>query len=136
MEGTAPGSCFEPEVSVPVSVIGDTAELMTLAAELIDAGRDGVIRARIEALLDAKGAEPAPAADWMITSVRRLARETDSILSSEGIACDRGLARYWKHPARRPEGQAKLWRRSLRPPRRTTPRPPTSGCAATWPTSG
>jgi hypothetical protein len=88
----------EPEITVPVSVIGDAAELMALAAELIDASRDGLIRARIEALLDAKGAEPRPAADWMITSVRRLAREADAILAREGIACDRGLARYWRRP--------------------------------------
>jgi len=94
-------SCQEPEISVPVSVIGDTAELMTLVAELIDASRDGVIRARIEALLEARGAEPGPAADWMITSVRRLAREADSVLAYEGMACDRGLARYWRHPGTR-----------------------------------
>jgi hypothetical protein len=34
----------------------------------------------------------------MITSIRRLAREADSILAYEGIACDRGLARYWRRP--------------------------------------
>jgi hypothetical protein len=104
MTGTVPGYGREPEISVPVSVIGDTAELMALVAELIDAGRDGVIRARIEALLEAKGAEPRPAADWMITSVRRLAREAGSVLSFEGISCDRGLARYWRRPAWRKEG--------------------------------
>jgi hypothetical protein len=99
------GAWQEPEVSVPVSVIGDAAELMALVAELIDASRDGVIRERIEAVLEAKGAEPRPAADWMITSVRRLAREADAILAAEGIACDRGLARYWRRPqARRREG--------------------------------
>jgi hypothetical protein len=90
-----PGAWQDPEISVPVSVIGDAAELMALVAELIDASRDGVVRARIEALLEAKGAEPGPAADWMITSIRRLAREADSILACEGISCDRGLARYW-----------------------------------------
>ena len=68
-EAAVPDAWQEPEISVPVSVIGDAAELMTLVAELIDASRDGVIRERIEALLDAKGAEPRPAADWMITSV-------------------------------------------------------------------
>ena len=91
----------EPEVSVPVSVIGDTAELMTLAAELIDASRDGVIRARTGALLEGKGAEPRPAADWMITSIRSLAREAEAVLACEGIACDRGLARYWRLPRAR-----------------------------------
>jgi hypothetical protein len=95
----------EPEISVPVSVIGDAAELTALVAELIDASRDGVIRERIEALLEAKGAEPRPAADWMITSIRRLAREADAILAYQGMACDRGLARYWRRPrARRQEG--------------------------------
>lgn len=103
-EVTAPDAWQEPEISVPVSVIGDTAELAALVAELIDTSRDGVIRSRIEALLEAKGAEPRPAADWMITSVRRLAREADSILAYEGISCDRGLARYWRSPAWRQGG--------------------------------
>jgi hypothetical protein len=101
MSFTIPAAGQEPEVSVPVSVVGDAAELMTLVAELIDSSRDGVIRTRIEALLDAKGAEPRPAADWLITSVRRLAREADAILAYEGIACDRGLARYWRRPGTR-----------------------------------
>ena len=100
-QATGPGAWQEPEISVPVSVIGDTAELMALVAELVDAGRDGVVRDRIEALLQAKGAEPRLAADWMITSVRRLAREADAVLSYEGISCDRGLARYLRRPAAR-----------------------------------
>jgi hypothetical protein len=104
-EAVVPGGGQEPEISVPVSVIGDAAELMTLVAELIDASRDGVVRERIEALLDAKGAEPGPAADWMITSVGALARQAEEILAFEGIACDRGLARYWRRPGtRRPGG--------------------------------
>jgi hypothetical protein len=97
-----PDAWQEPDISVPVSVIGDTAELLALVAELID--RDWVIRERIEALLDAKGAEPGPAADWMITSVGRLARRAEAILAYEGMACDRGLARYWRRPARRQGG--------------------------------
>lgn len=88
----------EPEITVPVSFIGDAAELLALVAELIDSSRDGVIRERIEALLDAKGAEPRPAADWMIASVGALARQAEEILAFEGIACDRGLARYWRRP--------------------------------------
>ena len=103
-EAAVPGTWQEPEISVPVSVIGDAAELMTLVAELVDASRDGVIRGRIEALLEAKGAEPRPAADWIITSVRRLAREAEGILSYEGIAVDRGLARYWRRPLARRQG--------------------------------
>jgi hypothetical protein len=63
-----------------------------------------VIRERIEALLDAKGAEPRPAADWMITSVRALARQAEEILAYEGMACDRGLARYWRRPQTRRQG--------------------------------
>ena len=94
----------EPEISVPVSVIGDAAELMALVAELIDASRDGVIRTRIEALLEAKGAEPRPAADWMITSIRGLARDADAVLAYEGVSCDRGLARYWRRPQARRQG--------------------------------
>ena len=93
----------EPEISVPVSVIGDAAELLALVAELIDAAPG--IRGQAEALMDRKGAEPGPAADWMIASVTALARQADAILAYEGIACDRGLARYWRRPGtRRQEG--------------------------------
>jgi hypothetical protein len=106
MSFTIPAAGQEPEISVPVSVIGDAAELMTLVADLIGASRDGVIRERIEALLDARGAEPGPAADWMITSVRALANQADAILAREGMTCDRGLARYWRRPqARLQEGR-------------------------------
>jgi hypothetical protein len=91
----------EPEIAVPAGAIGEAAEILALAAEVIDASPDGVIRARIEALMDAKGAEPGPAADWMITSVRSLAAELDAVLAAEGIACDRGLARYWRRPGTR-----------------------------------
>jgi hypothetical protein len=89
----------EPEISVPVSVIGDAAELMALVAELIDAGPGA--REQVEALMDAKGAEPGPAADWMIASVGALARQAEEILACEGIACDRGLARYRRRPGTR-----------------------------------
>lgn len=89
----------EPEISVPVSVIGDAAELLALIAELI--GTAPGAREQVEALMDRKGAEPGPAADWMIASVNALARQADAILAFEGIACDRGLARYWRRPADR-----------------------------------
>jgi hypothetical protein len=89
----------EPEITVPVSVIGDAAELLALVAELIDTAPGA--REQVEALLDAKGAEPGPAADWMIASVGALARQADAILAFEGIACDRGLARYWRRPGTR-----------------------------------
>ena len=85
----------EPEIMVPASVIGDTAELMTLVLELINTG-PGIPRA-IEALMDSKGVEPRPAADWMIASIAALAKRADSILAYEGIACDRGLALYWQN---------------------------------------
>jgi hypothetical protein len=88
----------EPQVSVPVSVIGDAAELLALVAELIGTAPGGAVRAQIEALMARKGAEPGPAADWMIASVGALARQAEEILAFEGIACDRGLARYWRRP--------------------------------------
>jgi len=93
----------EPEIIVPVSVIGDAAELAALVAELIDTAPG--IRGQVEELMDRKGAEPGPAADWMIASISALARRAEEILAFEGIACDRGLACYWRRPAtRRPEG--------------------------------
>jgi hypothetical protein len=92
----------EPEVTVPVSVIGDAAELLALVAELIDTAPGA--RGQVEALLDRKGAEPGPAADWMIASVNALARAAEEILAFEGIACDRGLARYWRRPGTRRQG--------------------------------
>src|ERR1700689_3589324 len=93
----------EPEVTVPVSVIGGGAGLLALVAELIDTTPGA--RGQVEALMDRKGAEPGPAADWMIASVTALARKAEQILAYEGIACDRGLASYWRRPApRRPEG--------------------------------
>jgi hypothetical protein len=87
----------EPEISVPVSVIGGTAELLALIAELIDTAPGS--RGQVEALLGRKGAEPGPAADWMIASVRALADQAEEILAFEGIACDRALARYWRRPS-------------------------------------
>jgi hypothetical protein len=84
----------EPEITVPVSVIGDAAELLALVAELIDTAPGA--RGQVEALMGRKGAEPGPAADWMIASVNALARRAEEILAFEGIACDRGLARYWR----------------------------------------
>ena len=87
----------EPEISVPVSVIGGAAELLALVAELIDTAPGS--REHLEALLGRKGAEPGPAADWMIASVRALANQAEEILAFEGIACDRGLARYWRRPS-------------------------------------
>ena len=92
----------EPEVTVPVSVIGDAAELLALVAELIDTAPGA--RGQVEALMDRKGAAPGPAADWMIASVNALARQAEEILAFEGIACDRGLARYWRRPGTRRQG--------------------------------
>ena len=96
-EAVGSGAWQEPEISVSLSVADDTAELMALVTELIDSGRDGVIRGRIEAP-GRQGRQRRRGCDWMITSVRRLAREADSILACESIACDRGLARYWRRP--------------------------------------
>jgi hypothetical protein len=99
MSPAVPG---EPEITVPVSVIGDAAELAALAAELIDTAPGA--RGQVEALMEAKGAEPGPAADWMIASIGALARRAEEILAFEGIACDRGLAAYWRRPLTRPQG--------------------------------
>lgn len=49
--------------------------------------------------MGAKGAEPGPAADWMIASVAALARQAEEILAFEGIAFGRGLAAYWRRPS-------------------------------------
>ena len=92
----------EPEISVPVSVIGDAAELLALVAELI--GTAPGAREQVEALMGRKGAEPGPAADWMIASISALARQAEEILAFEGIACDRGLAAYWRRPRTRRQG--------------------------------
>lgn len=99
MSFTVPaGRGDDPEVAVSAWTAGEAAEILALAAELIDTSPGGAVRAQIEALMDRKGADPRPAADWMITSVRSLAKEMDAILACEGIACDRGLARYWRRP--------------------------------------
>ena len=92
----------EPEITVPVSVIGDAAELAALVAELIDTAPGA--RGQVEALMGRKGAEPGPAADWMIASIGALARRAEEILAFEGIACDRGLAAYWRRPRTRRQG--------------------------------
>jgi hypothetical protein len=92
----------EPEISVPVSVIGDAAELAALVAELIDTAPGA--RGQVEALMGRKGAEPGPAADWMIASVGALARRAEEILAFEGIDCDRGLPAYWRRPRARRQG--------------------------------
>jgi len=92
----------EPEITVPVSVIGDAAELAALVAELIDTAPGA--RGQVEALMGRKGAEPGPAADWMIASIGALARRAEEILAFEGIACDRGLAAYWRRPRPRRQG--------------------------------
>jgi len=103
MSFTAPAvSQGEPEIAVPASVIGGAAELLALAAELIDTAPGA--RGQVEALMEAKGAEPGPAADWMIASIGALARRAEEILAFEGIACDRGLAAYWRRPLTRPQG--------------------------------
>lgn len=103
MSLAVPGACQdEPEITVPASVVGDAAELLALVAELI--GTAPGAREQVEALMEAKGAEPRPAADWMIASVSALARRAEEILAFEGIACDRALARYWRRPATRRQG--------------------------------
>jgi hypothetical protein len=95
----------EPEVAVSAWTIGDAVEVLTLVAELIETSPGGAVRAEMEALMDRKGADPVPAADWMTASVRALAQELDDVLAFEGIACDRRLAQYWRRSGtRRQEG--------------------------------
>jgi len=92
------GLADEPDITAPAGTIGAAAEILALAAELIDTSPGNGIQAQIAAFLDRKGAEPEPAAAWMITSIRVLAAELNAVLAAEGIACDRRLARYWRRP--------------------------------------
>lgn len=98
--GSAPEEPEEPQILVPASFVGDTAELMTLVAELIDTV-PGVCE-QVRAFMDARGAEPVPAADWMTVSVIALARQARDILAFEGMAFEPGLDAYRRPPARWP----------------------------------
>jgi hypothetical protein len=99
MSFTVPAMDGGPKVAVSAWTIGEAAEILALAVELIDTAPGGAVRAQIEALMDRKGADPVRAADWMITSVRTLAKEMDGVLAAEGIGYDQALARYSRHPA-------------------------------------
>lgn len=84
----------EPEAGVPAGTVGEAAELLALAAALLEAEPEaGTAAARF---LEARGADPLPALTWLIEGTRRVASELQSALDYEGIACDRILPRYWR----------------------------------------
>lgn len=86
----------EPDVCVPASLIGGAAEILALVGDMAGHDRDGTFRARVEDFMDEIGAEPKAAADWLIGSVRRLAREAGDALAREGVPVDRELPCYWR----------------------------------------
>ena len=88
----------EPDITVPAGTIGTAAEVLALTSELIASEPD--VTAAVARFLAGKGARPLPATTWLITSISGLAAELDGVLAAEGIACDRGLARYQTAPAR------------------------------------
>jgi hypothetical protein len=93
---TAPAG--EPDITVPAGTIGTAAEVLALISELIASEPD--VTAAVARFLAGKDARPLPATAWLITSISGLAAKLDGVLAAEGIACDRGLARYQKAPAR------------------------------------
>lgn len=86
----------EPDVCVPASLIGGAAEVLALIGDIAGHDPGGAFRGRVEDFMDEIGAEPRPAADWLIGSVRRLAREAEDALAREGIEVDRELPCYWR----------------------------------------
>jgi hypothetical protein len=86
----------EPEIAVPAFDAGEAAEILALVAGLLAAEPEaGMAAVRF---LEAKGADPLPALDWLAEAAGRLAGELEAALSHEGIAIDRALARYWRKP--------------------------------------
>jgi hypothetical protein len=86
----------EPDVAVPASGAGEAAEILALLAALLAAEPEaGMAACR---LLEARGADPLPALDWLAEGAGRLAGVLDGALSYEGIACDRVLDRYRRQP--------------------------------------
>jgi hypothetical protein len=126
----------EPDVCVPASLIGGAAEILALVGDMAGHDRDGTFRARIEDFMNEIGAEPRAAADWLTGSVRRLAREAEEASPARASKPAGSCPATGAPAGPGSRGKRPSWRRSPRPPRRTTRRPPTSGCAATWPTWG
>ncbi len=87
----------EPDVSVPAGAIGEAAEILALVSGLLAAEPEAAAAA--SRFLDGKGADPLPAASWLITGAGRVAGELEAALAAEGIACDRVLPRYWRRPS-------------------------------------
>jgi hypothetical protein len=86
----------EPEVFVAAGAVGEAAEILALVAGLLEAEPEaGTAAVRF---LEAGGADPLPALDWLAESAGRLAGELEAALSYEGIAVDRSLARYRRKP--------------------------------------
>ncbi len=88
----------EPDVCVPASLVGGAAEVLALIGDMAGHDPGGAFRDRIEGFMGRIGAEPRPAADWLIASARRLAREAGQALAREGIEVDRELPCYWRAP--------------------------------------
>jgi hypothetical protein len=87
----------EPDVAVPAGTIGEAAEILALAGELI-AAEPGIAAAAAR-LLESRGADPGPAASWLLAGFSRVAGELEAALAAGGVACDRVLARYWRRPS-------------------------------------
>jgi hypothetical protein len=85
----------EPDIAVPAFDAGEAAEILALAAGLLAEPEARTAAARF---LEARGADPLPALDWLAEGAGRLAGELDTALSYAGIACDRVLDRYRRQP--------------------------------------
>ena len=95
----------EPGVAVPAGIIGEAAEILALIGKLLAAEPEaGTAAARF---LDAAGASPLPALDWLTEGAGRVAGELEAALSHAGIASDRVLPRYWRRPSGPGRGEAK-----------------------------
>jgi hypothetical protein len=93
---TVPVPAAEPDVAVPAFDAGEAAEILALVSGLLAAEPEaGTVAARF---LEARGADPLPALDWLAEGAGRLAGVLDGALSYEGIACDRVLDRYRRQP--------------------------------------
>jgi hypothetical protein len=91
MPFTVPVPQDEPDAAVPAGTISEAAEILALVAGLLAEPEARTAAAR---LLEARGAAPLPALDWLAEGAGRLAGELDATLSYAGIACDRVLDRY------------------------------------------
>jgi hypothetical protein len=94
---TVPVPAGEPDVAVPAFDAGEAAEILALVSGLLAAEPEaGTAAARF---LEARGADPLPALDWLAGGAGRLAGELEAALSHAGIACDSVLDRYRRRPS-------------------------------------